>query len=437
MTSINHRRWPGLVIILSVVGIASMLVFSPAVTAAATDQQERQYQEAIEADKNSRFEEAYRLLVPLAEGGYAPAQVNLGVMYVKGRGVARDDTQAVAWFRKAAEQGDAAAQHNLGVMYEAGRGVARDDAQAVAWYRKAAEQGVASAQNKLGVMYADGRGVARDESQAVAWYRNAAEQGYAYAQFNLGVMYASGRGVARNESQAEAWYRMAAEQGYAPAQILLGLMYSEDRRVARDGAQAVAWFRKAAEQGDALGQAGLGLMYADGRGIEKNYAWAVYWYAKAAQQGDDFAIRSIPGSLERLVKLKAKGTVNIREEPAAESKKTATVPAGASLYRLETLDGWYRIYVESGHALGYVASSLVYEVPDSAFQGSVGKAGASASGDGWPTQPTKRPGVVSCNTTCFNGDCKRTYDDGRKVRIRAKQTFNPMTSQWEFDAGGC
>ena len=42
--------------------------------------------------------------------------------------------------RVKAEQGDAQAQHNLGAMYEKGLGVAKDDVQAVLWYRKAADR---------------------------------------------------------------------------------------------------------------------------------------------------------------------------------------------------------------------------------------------------------------------------------------------------------
>ena len=98
------------------------------------------------------------------------AQYSLGVMYANGPrfvclyrcGVARDDAEAVAWYRKAAEQGNADAQNNLGVMYAAGRGVARDDTEAVDWYRKSAEQGNVLAQQNLERMYADGRGVPRD-----------------------------------------------------------------------------------------------------------------------------------------------------------------------------------------------------------------------------------------------------------------------------------
>ena len=63
-------------------------------------------------------------------------------MYANGLGVAKDEAEAVKWYRKAAEQGNAYGQNNLGKMYANGLGVAKDEAEAVKWFRKAAEQGV-------------------------------------------------------------------------------------------------------------------------------------------------------------------------------------------------------------------------------------------------------------------------------------------------------
>jgi TPR repeat protein len=54
--------------------------------------------------------------------------------------VKHSDTEAIKWFRKAVEQGNAFAQVNLGWMYDKGRGVAQSDTEAVNWYRKAAKQ---------------------------------------------------------------------------------------------------------------------------------------------------------------------------------------------------------------------------------------------------------------------------------------------------------
>ena len=50
--------------------------------------------------------------------------MNLGVCDKKGKGVARSDTEAVKWIRKAADQGLADTQCNLGVCYKNGQGVA-------------------------------------------------------------------------------------------------------------------------------------------------------------------------------------------------------------------------------------------------------------------------------------------------------------------------
>ena len=70
-------------------------------------------------------------------------------MYASGRGVPQDNTEAVAWYRKAAEQGDAVAQQGLGYMYANGRGVPLDRIEAALWYRKAAEQGDPNAKRAL------------------------------------------------------------------------------------------------------------------------------------------------------------------------------------------------------------------------------------------------------------------------------------------------
>ena len=123
------------------------------------------------------------------------------------------EDQGIEQLRKAAEDGHVEAQVRLGVKYDLGKGVPKNDSEAVKWYRKAAEQGHASAQFNLGVMYANGEGVPEDDQEAMRWYRKAAEQGNAPAQYNLGVKYAKGEGVPEDDRKAVKWFRLAAEQG--------------------------------------------------------------------------------------------------------------------------------------------------------------------------------------------------------------------------------
>ncbi len=104
-------------------------------------------------------------------------------------------------------------QFNLGVAYATGKGVTKDDKQAVALYRLAAEQGHKDAQYRVGVCYAQGTGVTKDEKQAAAWYRKAAEQGHKDAQLQVGWRYEYGVGVIKDEKEAIIWYQKSAQQG--------------------------------------------------------------------------------------------------------------------------------------------------------------------------------------------------------------------------------
>src|SRR5690606_20905880 len=94
-------------------------------------------------------------------------------------GVARDEALAFALYSEAAAAGDADAQVNLGLMYLDGRGTAPDLAQALHWTEQAAGQGHPIAHNNLGHIYEHGLGVAADRDQALYHYRLAADLGYA------------------------------------------------------------------------------------------------------------------------------------------------------------------------------------------------------------------------------------------------------------------
>jgi hypothetical protein len=66
-------------------------------------------------------------------------------MYMTGRGIKKDDAEAVRYSRLAAEQGNAIGQFNLGLMYLSGRGVAASKIEGYRWLKKAAAQDPANA----------------------------------------------------------------------------------------------------------------------------------------------------------------------------------------------------------------------------------------------------------------------------------------------------
>jgi len=84
------------------------------------------------------------------EKGHAVPQLFLGVMYAN---AARNDTEAVRWYRLAAAQGSSQAQYNLGVMYAKGRGVAKNKAEALEWFHLAEENGHRGAKDTVKAYY--------------------------------------------------------------------------------------------------------------------------------------------------------------------------------------------------------------------------------------------------------------------------------------------
>ena len=87
-----------------------------------------------------------------------------------------------------AERGNASFQTHLGWMYQFGKGVQKDDKEALKWYRKAAEQGFVRAQYSLAACYFHGQGVLKDNMTAYAWINIAATNGQATAKKNKGIV---------------------------------------------------------------------------------------------------------------------------------------------------------------------------------------------------------------------------------------------------------
>ena len=149
----------------------------------------------------------------------------------------------LADIRAKAETGDAQSQAGLGEAFDFGiLGLAKNEVEAVKWYRKSAERNLAVAQHSLGVCYALGQGVAKDDEQAVKWYRKAAEQNDADSQIALGSRYTRGHGVAKDYVEGYKWCLLAAGQGEQDAKkavtalerILTREQIAEGQKLARN-----------------------------------------------------------------------------------------------------------------------------------------------------------------------------------------------------------
>jgi len=213
---------------------------------------------ALGPDYNAH--EALKWFEKAALNGYAPAQVNLAVMYANGWGTAQNYGVALQWFRAASQQHYARADYNLGILYMQGTGVRQDYDEALRWFQKAADAGDSSAETNLGYMYDSGLGVVANAGSAILWYRRAAESGNPLGEYNLADMYLDGKGLSQNDVEAFQWFQKAAEQGHTGARIKLAYMYAQGRGVKPDLEYSYVLTTAASLAGDNRGSELLSLL---------------------------------------------------------------------------------------------------------------------------------------------------------------------------------
>jgi TPR repeat protein len=240
-----------------------------------------------------RDREAMKALQHAADAGSSEANHRLGLVFAEGLvGVARNDQRGAEYFDKAANAGHLRAQINLGILYLRGQGVTRDLVQARAWLEKAAATDDPSALYALGrAMEEHDDRIMADSVRAADLYRRAAMKGHALAALRYGLALVDGLGVKRDPTGAQTWLLQANDSGVPEAALALGDL-SARTPASRDKAanekivqRAVAWFEVAARAGVPSAQFKLANAYFAGAGIARDPAQALAWYGRAAQQG--------------------------------------------------------------------------------------------------------------------------------------------------------
>jgi TPR repeat protein len=214
---------------------------------------------------------ALELFDKAANAGHVRAQINLGILYLRGVGTPRDIINARAWLEKAAASGDPQALYTLGrAMSEGSEQVAPDPVRAADLFRRAAEKGHALAGLRYGLMLSEGTGIKRDVAAAQRYFIQAQDNGVPEAALAMGDMVArtpASRDKAANETVVQTavrWYEAAAYAGVPSAQFKLANAYFAGVGVPRDPMQAQLWYSRAAQQGLPQAQHALGIMLLGG-----------------------------------------------------------------------------------------------------------------------------------------------------------------------------
>jgi TPR repeat protein len=212
--------------------------------------------------------------------------------------VTTDGGDFLQTLRRLGEGGNAHVMFRLGRMYGTGSGVARDDVEAVNWYRKGAAAGNLNAMTALAVALLEGRGTGKDPQEGVRLLRAAADKDNLDATYRLGVVLFDGKIVTKDAAEAMRLFTKAGDAGHVPSMLELGSMYNTGDGGTADPVKAAIWYKRAADLGNTAGMVNLGFMHQQGKGVEKNDIAAVALYRKAAADGNPSGIHNLAAMLD-------------------------------------------------------------------------------------------------------------------------------------------
>jgi TPR repeat protein len=278
---------------------------------------------------------------------YTQAYVFLAALNAEGTGgVAKDEKQALEWYRKAAEAGNPVGLYGTGRAYLKGAGVPKNPKLAIEILQAAANNNVPEAASMLRAVYESGDGVPvnnamaekllrrqfsamgfgeddvefgmatiflngdvsteTDGSGAPRWYlqdqAKAFEMIKGFAEKHptsgrakdapnyLAVMYERGEGVKQDYARARYWYEQSFNDGSSVSAEGLAHMYEKGEGGPVDYTQAMLWHKKALQLGKFDAANSIGLMYAFGEGVPRDPKIAYAWFAKAWADGSGTAV---------------------------------------------------------------------------------------------------------------------------------------------------
>jgi TPR repeat protein len=308
-----------------------------------------------------------------AEMGDAESQYKLALLYVRGEGVPKNDSESLNWLNRAAENGHAEAAYSLAIRYHYGGKHETNATLALRWLKAAAERGQSSSQSSLADSYrwdssVPGKswGTGKDLAEAAKWYRKAAEQGDASSQTDLGEMYLRGEGVPTNTSEGLRLVKQAIatwekEANEAPTATNLAHLSPAERQSLVEHTMSLV----------VLESSMLGEYYYKGSFLPKDLTNAIYWYEKAASApDDDYASSRAQFQLGYIHATETKNSA----EAAKWFRKRAGAGDATAQYNLAMLllgnrdvpqdwgeaISWFRKAAEAGNVQAQVNLALMY-----------------------------------------------------------------------------
>ena len=317
-----------------------------------------EYQEAVDAYNREDYKTAHKLFLELAEQGVVKAQYKLGLIYGKGKGVAKDYSKAFKWWNLAAEKGNGKAQTNLGWMYEMGKGVPKDAQKAANWYQLASNQGFAKAQEKLNLLLNKTKEFKNLKEKSSKEIKDLQTINAALNSELNQIKSENAKAIeATNQANAKAEQEQLASISDNHSELNTGSVsfrgdaldvasYSEDTFTEvgdyindsdrlheainsldkKEFVTAHQLFLDLADKGIAEAQINLGMMFESGQGVPQDFNEAIRWYRLAADQ-------KLIKAQKKLNSLLNKTKENLQENTASSSDNSSELNTGSVSFK--------------------------------------------------------------------------------------------------------
>ncbi|MER2625068.1 MAG: sel1 repeat family protein [Accumulibacter sp.] len=242
--------------------------------------------------------------VDLARKSMKEQRISLVVLaYAQGHGLGGysvDLSEAAKLLRQAVDRGESEAMEDLSAAYAFGKGLPKDERQALELLQRSADSGDLNATFSLALVRNRGLlGTTKDTEEALRLMQKVADSGaLPSAQFRLGMILVEREKQVTPEAQryftsAKEELERFSQMGSARARTLLGEMYERGIGVGKNPSKAVDLYRAAVSHGNTSAMTRLGIAYLNGVGTEKNPQQGKLWLEKAAKMGSDTATKKL------------------------------------------------------------------------------------------------------------------------------------------------
>jgi TPR repeat protein len=129
------------------------------------------WRRAEKLEEQGKMRPAFQLMLASAKLGSISAQINVGNYYDDGRGVRRNRSAALYWFRRAYGRGDSIAAHNIGVVW-------RNDGKphrALYWFSRSVKLGNDESNLDIGKHFLNDE---KDPRKAVIYFKRVKRTGW-------------------------------------------------------------------------------------------------------------------------------------------------------------------------------------------------------------------------------------------------------------------